>query len=112
MSRNVNGLLSSLCLVIALTATATINVSAADVNQLVEPCAGCHGKDGASTESDIPIIGGYSVPYITDSMVAFREKERPCEETKTPAGPKKGESTDMCTIAKNLSEADTKRVAE
>jgi sulfide dehydrogenase cytochrome subunit len=112
MSRNVNEFLSSLCLGIALTAAVTINVSAADVNQLVEPCTGCHGKDGASTESAIPIIGGYSAGYITDTMVAFRGKERPCEETKIPAGPKKGESTDMCTIAKNLSEADTKLVAE
>jgi len=115
MVRNVNEFLSSLCLVIALTAAATaatINVSAADVSQLVEPCAGCHGKDGASTESDIPIIGGYSAPYITDSMVAFRGKERPCEETEIRSGPHKGERTDMCKIATDLSEADTKLVAE
>ena len=112
MIRNVNEFVSSLCLVIALTAAATINVSAADVLQLVEPCAGCHGKDGASTETDIPIIGGYSAPYITDSMVAFRGKERPCEETEIRSGPHKGEKTDMCKIATDLSEADTKLVAE
>ncbi len=112
MIRNANKFIFSLCLVIALTVTATINVSAADVAKLVEPCAGCHGKDGASTESDIPIIGGYSVPYITDAMVAFRGKERPCEETEIRAGAKKGERTDMCKIATDLSEADTKLIAE
>jgi cytochrome c553 len=31
---------------------------AGDVNKLVEGCADCHGKNGASTESDVPIIGG------------------------------------------------------
>jgi sulfide dehydrogenase cytochrome subunit len=112
MFRNVSEFISSLCLAIALTAAATMNVLAADVLELVEPCAGCHGKDGASTESDIPIIGGYSAPYIVDTMVAFRGKERPCEETEIRTGPKKGERADMCTIAKNLSEADTELVAE
>lgn len=104
--------ISSLCLAIALTAATTINASAADVLELVEPCAGCHGKDGASTEKDIPIIGGYSAAYIIDTMVAFRGKERPCEETEIRSGPKKGERTDMCTIAKDLSEADTEVIAE
>ena len=112
MIRNLSEFMSSLCLAIALTAAATINVSAADVLGLVEPCAGCHGKDGASTESDIPIIGGYSATYIIDTMVAFKGKERPCEETEIRTGPKKGERTDMCTIAKNLSEADTQLVAD
>jgi sulfide dehydrogenase cytochrome subunit len=112
MILNLSKVISSVCLGIALTVVATSNVLAADVAKLVEPCAGCHGKDGASTEPEIPIIGGYSAGYINDTMVAFRDKERPCEETKIPAGPKKGESTDMCTIAKNLSEADTELVAE
>jgi sulfide dehydrogenase cytochrome subunit len=105
-------LLSSLSLVIVLTAAAILNVAASDVSELVEPCAGCHGKDGASTESDIPIIGGNSVTYIMDTMVAFREKERPCEETEIRAGPRKGETDDMCNIATGLSDAETKLVAE
>jgi sulfide dehydrogenase cytochrome subunit len=112
MIRNLSEFMSSLCLAIALTAAATINVSAADVLGLVEPCAGCHGKDGASTESDIPIIGGYSATYIIDTMVAFKGKERPCEETEIRTGPKKGERTDMCKIATDLSEADTQLVAD
>jgi sulfide dehydrogenase cytochrome subunit len=112
MFRNVSEFISSLCLVIGLTAVAAMNVSAADVNELVKPCAGCHGKDGASTESDIPIIGGYSAQYIIDTMVAFKGKERPCEETEISSGPRKGERTDMCTIAKDMSDADTELVAK
>lgn len=112
MIRNLNEFMPSLCLAIALTAATTMSVSAADVLGLVEPCAGCHGKDGASTESDIPIIGGYSATYIIDTMVAFKGKERPCEETEIRTGPKKGERADMCTIAKNLSDADTQLIAE
>ena len=112
MIRNLIKVISSLCLVIGLTAATTMNVSAADVLELVEPCAGCHGKDGASTEPDIPTIGGYSAPYIVDTMVAFRGKERPCEETEIRTGSKKGERTDMCKIATELSEADTQLIAD
>jgi len=81
---------------------------AADVNKLAENCASCHGKDGASTESDVPIIGGYSAPFISDSLAAYKKKERPCPETKYRGGDKKGQKTDMCQVAKDLSDADMK----
>ncbi len=112
MIANVSEFLSPLCLAVALTAAGTGSLSASDVLALVEPCGGCHGKDGASTESDIPIIGGYSATYLIDTMVAFREQERPCEATEIRAGPRKGERTDMCTIATRLSDTETKLVAE
>lgn len=85
---------------------------AADVTKLVETCASCHGKDGASTESDVPIIGGYSEPYLSDTLTAYKQKERPCPETKIRAGEKKGTNTDMCKIAKDLSDGDMKEVAK
>ena len=87
-------------------------VQAADVNKLVENCTNCHGKDGASTESDVPIIGGYSAPFISDSLAAYQKKERPCPEAKYRGGDKKGQKTDMCQAAKDLSEADIKQVAQ
>ena len=77
MIRNLSNVISSLCMIIVLVVAATSNVLAADVAKLVEPCEGCHGKNGASKESEIPIIGGYSAGYITDTMVAFKNKERP-----------------------------------
>lgn len=85
---------------------------AADVNKLLENCANCHGKDGASTESDVPIIGGFSAPYIIDSMAAYKKKGRPCPETKYRSGDKKGQKTDMCHIAKDLGDADVKQLAQ
>lgn len=85
---------------------------AADVNKLVENCAACHGKDGASTESDVPIIGGLSAPFMSDSLTAYKKKERPCPETKYRDGAKKGQKTDMCQVSKDLSDADIKQVAE
>ena len=85
---------------------------AADVNTLVENCANCHGKDGASHNSDIPIIGGFSAAYVDGSLTAYQGKERPCPEAKYVNGPKKGQKTDMCQVAKELSAADVKELAK
>ncbi len=112
MKHNVTKLLPPLCLAITMVATGITNVSAADVNELVAPCAGCHGKDGVSTEPTIPTISGNSAQYIIDSMVAYKDEERPCAEVKINAGPQKGDSDDMCKIAEDLSASDTKLIAE
>jgi sulfide dehydrogenase cytochrome subunit len=77
----------------------------------LEDCANCHGKDGASVENDVPIIGGYSAKYLTDSLTNYRNKARPCPETKYRAGPQQGQSTDMCSIAGKLSDADIAAIA-
>lgn len=85
---------------------------AADVTALVGTCTNCHGRDGASHESDVPIIASYSVPYISDSLNAYKKKERPCPETKYREGDKKGQKTDMCHVAADLSDADIKAIAD
>jgi sulfide dehydrogenase cytochrome subunit len=84
---------------------------AADAATLALACADCHGKDGASTESDVPIIGGYSAKYLSDSLVNYRNKARPCPQAKFRAGSHRGEATDMCAIAAKLSDADVKAIA-
>jgi sulfide dehydrogenase cytochrome subunit len=87
-------------------------VAAGDVNKLVETCAGCHGKDGASQDPNVPIIGGVASSNLHDNLVAYQNKERPCPEAKFAEGSRKGQKTDMCQIAKELSEADINQVAQ
>ena len=96
----------------AIGAGTALSVDAADVNKLAEQCADCHGKDGASTTAEIPTIGGISAQYMTDSMTAYKNKERPCVEAKYQSGSKKGQKTDMCNVAKDLSDADVKALAK
>lgn len=87
------------------------NVSA-DVDKITQSCAVCHGKDGASTESQVPIIGGLPKDYMIANLNAYKDKERPCPEHKIPSGPKKGQTTDMCRIGNELSDADIKELAD
>jgi sulfide dehydrogenase cytochrome subunit len=86
-------------------------VSAADAASLAERCAECHGKNGAATEPDMPIIGGYSVEFLVNNMKAYQKKDRQCPETKVRSGPHKGEKSDMCRVLKDLGPADLEALA-
>jgi sulfide dehydrogenase cytochrome subunit len=91
---------------------ATTESSAADLNTIVGQCESCHGKDGNSTESDMPAIGGLSAEYISANLADYKKKARPCPETKVRSGEKKGNKTDMCQEMKDLSDADIKQVSQ
>lgn len=86
--------------------------SAADIAKLEETCANCHGKDGASSSSDVPIIGGISPVYIEYNLNYYKKKERPCPEAEIRSGPNKGNKTNMCEIAKELSDSDITQLAQ
>jgi len=111
MKRN-SGISISLCAGIALSCAFFIDAAVADITTLAGPCEDCHGKDGASEESKIPTIGGFSAIYIADSLAAYRDKARPCEDIKYPAGEHKGDTTNMCDVAEKLSDAETTQLAE
>lgn len=68
------------------------------LSNLLQGCAGCHGKDGVSTVSSIPVIAGYSAQYMIDSMTAYKLGERP--------------SATMGLLAKNLKDDEIESIAE
>ena len=85
---------------------------AVDVKKLVDTCANCHGKGGASTEPTVPIIGGYSVEFLVNNLKAYKTRDRECPETEYKSGSKKGTKTDMCKMVKDLNDDDIKQVAK
>lgn len=110
MTRNLTklGLITAAVLCLAPTS----GTSAADVNTVLATCANCHGKDGASSDPNDPIIGGMSATYLAAQMSAYKKKERPCPATEVKAGDKKGTKTDMCEVVKDLGDGDIKAVAD
>jgi sulfide dehydrogenase cytochrome subunit len=84
----------------------------ADPGKPVEACAGCHGLNGATTEADIPNIGGFSKKYLLGALDAFKSDKRPCPETEYRSGEKKGTKGNMCQIAKELDGKDTDQIAD
>ena len=85
---------------------------AADINKLVDACTVCHERDGASFDPNMPIIGGYSEPYIISSLTAYKKRNRTCPEIEYLHGDKKVKLTDMCRIAKTLSDTDIEKLAQ
>jgi len=87
--------------------------SAADGPAVYEKkCAFCHGQEGASKDSSIPIIGGYSAKYVIDSVQNFRKKLRPCAEVTIPSGPKKDSKSDMCKVVADLSDEEAQAIGK
>jgi sulfide dehydrogenase cytochrome subunit len=83
---------------------------AADVAKLAETCTACHGKDGASTNTNIPSIGGMSAKYLNITFKAYKAKERVCAETAILTGADKDKKTDMCKVVEALSDDDVKKL--
>lgn len=84
--------------------------SAADAPKAAESCTACHGKDGNSTDANVPSIASYSEEYLARSLTRYQKKERPCVETEYLSGSKKGTKTDMCKVAAELSENDITQI--
>lgn len=99
----------SLCVLLGLV-TVSSALAATLENQL-KTCSYCHGKDGASIDSDVPIIGGYSVEFLVNNLKAYRNHDRDCPDTKYRSGPDKGKKSSMCEITKNLKDGDIHQIA-
>jgi len=84
------------------------SVFAADIVKLVTMCEGCHGKDGNSTQSDVPIIAGFSYEGFLNTMDVFRENERIAIRFHKPGEPE----TVMNEIAQKLSDKDAEALAD
>jgi len=76
-------------------------------------CDDCHGKDGVSTQVDMPSIAGMPVISHEDQMAAYKEKTRPCAKVKFVSGNHPaGAKDDMCSIAAKLSDEEITELAE
>ncbi|MFZ4858165.1 MAG: c-type cytochrome [Desulfuromonadaceae bacterium] len=48
-----------------------------DGERMAQTCASCHGTQGASPSSHIPVIGGQNAAYLAKTMKEYREGTRP-----------------------------------
>lgn len=96
----------------AMLTAATAAPAADGATVADQQCVMCHGKNGASADSSVPTIGGYSAKYIVDSLTNFRTKARICAEVAILSGPKKGTKSDMCKVVADLSAPDAEAVAK
>ena len=60
-----------ICL-LAVVLTFPLSAFSADLEALKKECDSCHGPQGASTDNDVPIIGGQPSKYIADSLALYQ----------------------------------------
>jgi len=90
--------------ILATALAAPLSASAADVDALMKDCNGCHGDNGVSKWADVPTIGGLAEFVHSDALYFFRDGERPCSKSKYRQGDTSRPETDMCAVAKKLSD--------
>lgn len=110
-SKNINIIFLHSLFVFLLSLSAATSASD-DVLDLLEQCYNCHGPHGQSVTPEMPIIAGYSKTYIMDTMTEYRHSERPCHETRYVSGPHKGQTDDMCRVARELSRQETEMIGD
>ena len=91
-----------LALALGLTGTAL----AGDIGELTAGCDSCHGPQGASSNADVPTIGGQTARFITGTLGSFQVWGRPCIKSLYRHGDTSRPKTDMCKIATALSDED------
>jgi sulfide dehydrogenase cytochrome subunit len=84
----------------------------ADVVDIADGCDDCHGADGVSTESDVPSIAGISPFIIEEYMLEYRGEARICRESEYRSGDLERPATDMCVVARELSEGEITEISE
>jgi len=93
----------SILLITGMTALLNMGLASADAD-----CGSCHGKDGISTNEEVPSIAGMSATYIKDSFDAYKEGDRPGIKFKD----KDGNENDMASIAKKISDEELEEEAD
>ncbi len=76
-------------------------------NDIADKCDTCHGKNGNSEDGKVPSIAGFSAPFISDTLNAYKEGDRTGKKYK----PENGDETDMNEVAKKLSDDDIENIA-
>jgi cytochrome c553 len=85
----------------ALSSAGTTPASAQKLDEMVEPCAGCHGQDGKPIDKTIPVIWGQQTGYLYIQLRDFKRGDRKSEIMQPVAS--SFEKDDMLAIAEYFS---------
>jgi sulfide dehydrogenase cytochrome subunit len=88
------------------------STSGQDISQLVSECEDCHGPGGVSPDADVPSLAGRSVNYIREILEQFTYYERHCSTTTYRYGDRAKTPSNMCDMARSLSDDDKRALAE
>jgi sulfide dehydrogenase cytochrome subunit len=89
-----------------------ITVAAAELDELLIGCDGCHGPNGVSVDDDVPTIAGQNEDFIDETLHSYQVWGRPCITSAYRHGDTSRPATDMCRVAGKLSNQDIMALAQ
>lgn len=90
------------CVVLAVIFLFSEPLLASDIETLRVECEDCHGPGGNSPYPDIPSIAGQTSEFLSKTLRAYSNWDRPCVKARFRSGDTTRPKTDMCKIAGNL----------
>ena len=87
----------TLAIAAAVLASGTVGC-AAEVRDLIQECAYCHGDAGIAKDMDVPHLAGQQREYLYKQLVAFRTGKRAHKE--------------MRTMSRQMTEAEMRAIAD
>ena len=72
-----------LALAFVTTFAVAAPLHAAEVRDLIQECAYCHGDAGVAKDRDVPHLAGQQREYLYKQLVAFRTGKRAHKEMRT-----------------------------
>lgn len=88
------------------------SLTVANPPEFIRECMDCHGKNGLSQDSDIPIIAGVSAHFIEETFAAYKYDMRNTVNTKYRLGDTSRPETNMKKIGNKLSQEQIIEVAK
>lgn len=86
-------------------------VGAADLSAVADACNDCHGGDGVSEWNDVPTIAGIDEFVHSDALFVYRDRARPCTDSKYRQGENSRVETNMCDIVADMSDDEIEGIA-
>lgn len=93
---------ASQTLVLTALFACTVQAAGPVLDRVITGCEFCHGQDGISTDSDIPIIAGQPEALIAVAHEQFKDWVRVCTSMQVPEGGDEVEMTSMCEVSASL----------
>jgi len=100
------------CGLLVISMMAGVMAMAADAETLATGCDDCHGLNGVSSNSDVPIIAGQTASYINTTLQSYQEWGRPCVKSTYRHGDISRPETTMCKIAEGLVFEEMERLSQ
>lgn len=99
-------------LLVLVFSISTPLLGAGEIEALINSCESCHGPQGTSQTPSVPTIGGLPYEYMVESLVTFKDGQRPCPDVSLWEGLDEVPMISMCEVAMDMNDLGIEAVSK